>query len=71
MSVSPPTVFKSLALDAAVVERRYSAFEGKDLELEWRFLRVPLSLATGGTRPSWASHVTVLLRLRRYPRMAS
>jgi hypothetical protein len=32
MPVNPPTFSKSLALDAAVVERRDSAFEGRDLE---------------------------------------
>jgi hypothetical protein len=71
MPVSPPTFFTCLALDAAAVECRYSAFEGERVRNEIEIFEGRFSLATGGVRPSWASHVVVLLRLRRYPRMAS
>jgi hypothetical protein len=43
-------------LDAAVVERRYSAFEGKDLELDADIILKEIS--TKCNRQSVAEHVT-------------
>jgi hypothetical protein len=69
MPMRPPAFSESLVLDAAVIEHRNGAFESGRSRDGIEIFRVALCL---GDR--WMAvflHVVVLLRPRRYPRMAS
>jgi hypothetical protein len=58
-------------MDAAVIERRDGVFERGRSRNGIEIFGWPLASVTGGIRPSWPSHIVVLLRLRRFPHMAS
>jgi hypothetical protein len=69
--VSPPAFSECLAVDAAVIERRDGAFESEQSRNGIEIFKYPWGSVTGRVQSSWPSHAEVLLRLCRFPRMAS